>query len=231
MANPPATPLTFGPFYCEDSFGLTSFPIEPVNTISNAAIVMFGVASLYYVVKRAPRSTDLYFLGALLVANGIGSALWHGLRQPWALAFDVTPGLFFLFGFCFCWARRLWSAFPATLLLGAFVLAAAISGIMTAGMPRWVGIAPAVVATSLVLIGSAAMYSRQAALWGTAALASTLTALTFRTIEEDLCSVIPFGTHFLWHIFNSGGAFMGVIGLVTLQDAVATRRASTAPAE
>jgi hypothetical protein len=226
-----ATPLTFGPIYCEDALGLTTFPIEPVNTISNAAIVLFGVASLYYVAKRAPRSVDLYCLGALLVANGIGSALWHGLRQPLTLAFDVAPGLFFLFGFSFCWARRLWSAFAATLLFAGFFLASLISGILVAGMPRWVGLAPAVVATALLLIVQTAMRSKSAALWGAAALASTLTALTFRTIELDLCNTIPFGTHFLWHIFNSGGAFMGVIALVTLQDAVATRRAATAAAE
>lgn len=227
-----ATPLTFGPIYCEDALGLSSFPVEPVNTISNAAIVLFGVASLYYVAKRAPRSVDLYLLGALLVANGIGSGLWHGLRQPWALAFDVTPGLFFLFGFVFCWARRLWSTLAATLLLGAFFLATLISGAVVAGAPRWVGIAPPVVATGLLLIGLTAMRTRRAALWGTAALASTLTALAFRTIELDLCAYIPFGTHFLWHIFNSGGAFMGVIALVTLQNAAtATRRSAHAAAE
>jgi hypothetical protein len=224
--------FSFGPIYCEDSIALSSFPVEPVNTISNAAIVLFGVAALYYVSKRAPRSLDLYLLGALLVANGIGSALWHGLREGWALAFDVTPGLVFLFGFSFCWARRLGSALAATLVFGAFFLAAMVSGVLITGAPRWVGLAPAVVVTGLLLIGQTAMRSRPAALWGAAALASTMAALSFRTIELDVCSYIPFGTHFLWHIFNSGGAFMGVIALVTLQDAVAAARPSaTAAAE
>jgi hypothetical protein len=222
--------FTFGPIYCEDTYALSSFPVEPVNTISNAAIILFGVASLYYVSKRAPRSYDLYALGALLVANGIGSGLWHGLRTPWALAFDVTPGVLFLFGFSFCWARRLWSPLAATMLLAAFFMAATISGVLVAGMPRWVGLAPAVVVTGLVLIAQTVTRSKQAALWGAGALASTLTALTFRTIELDICNSIPFGTHFLWHIFNSGGAFMGVIALVTLQDAMAARRTSAAAA-
>ena len=222
--------FTFGPIYCEDTIALSSFPIEPVNTISNAAIVLFGVASLYYVSKRAPRSYDLYALGVLLVANGIGSALWHGYRQGWALAFDVTPGLLFLFALSFCWARRLWSAFAAMLLAAAFFGATLISGILVAGMPRWVGLAPAVVATGVLLIVQTAIRSRQAALWGVAALASTLTALTFRTIELDICDYVPFGTHFLWHIFNSAGAFMGIVALVTLQDAMAARRSPASAA-
>jgi hypothetical protein len=222
--------FTFGPIYCEDSIALTSFPVEPVNTISNAAIVLFGVAALYYVTKRAPRSSDLYLLGALLLANGIGSALWHGLREAWALAFDVTPGLVFLFGFSFCWARRLWSVTAATRLFAAFFLATLVSGVLVAGAPRWVGLAPAVVVTGLLLIGQTAMRSRTAGMWGAAALASTMAALTFRTIELDLCSYIPFGTHFLWHIFNSAGAFMGIIALVTLQDAVAAARPPAAAA-
>jgi uncharacterized membrane protein len=27
-------------------------------------------------------------------------------------------------------------------------------------------------------------------------------SLTFRTLDEPLCGVVPVGTHFLWHILN-----------------------------
>jgi len=98
--------FAFGPIYCEtpDSSIGAVFPIEPANTISNAVIVMFGLMALYFVIKRAPRAYDLYFLCALLIANGIGSGLWHGLRDRSALFFEVQAGLFVLFGIAFCWS-------------------------------------------------------------------------------------------------------------------------------
>ena len=225
-----AVPLTFGPIYCEDAIAAASFPIEPVNTVSNAVIVIFGVAALYATAKRAPRAGDLYVLGALLVATGAGSGMWHGLRERWALAFDVMPGLFFLFGLSFCWAKRLWSIAGAAVLAVAFFLAFGVSNALFAGAPRWVSIAPAVVVTGVLLIGQTAMRSKQAAFLGATALAASLTALMFRTIDQEACRYIPFGTHFLWHIFNSGGAYLGILALITLQNATAERSARPATA-
>ena len=64
-------PFTFGPVYCETmSATSASFPVEPMNTISNGVIVMFGLLGLYFVAKRAPRAADLYVLCALLIATG-----------------------------------------------------------------------------------------------------------------------------------------------------------------
>jgi hypothetical protein len=218
-----AAPLTFGPIYCEDAIALSSFPIEPVNTVSNLVIIGFGAAALWYISKRASRHNDLYVLGSLLLATGIGSLLWHGLREPWALAFDVLPGLFFLFGFCFCWARRLWSFGTAVSAMAIFIAAFAGSGFLFPQAPRFVSIAPAVIVAAFILIRQTALYSREAALWGTGALAGTLTALVFRTFDMEACAFIPVGTHFLWHIFNSAGAFMGIVALVTLQEAESRR--------
>jgi hypothetical protein len=211
--------LTFGPIYCEDAIARGGFPIEPVNTVSNLVIIGFGVAALWYLRKRAPGSRDLTVLGALLTATGVGSLAWHGLREPWALAFDVLPGLFFLFGFSFCWARRIWSFGTAVGIMAAFIAAFALSGFLFPQAPRFVSIAPAVVITAALLIVQTASRSRDAALLGAAALAGTLTALLFRTIDLQACAYIPVGTHFLWHIFNSAGAFSGIVALVTLQDA------------
>jgi hypothetical protein len=30
-----------------------------------------------------------------------------------------------------------------------------------------------------------------------------LVSLTFRTLDEPLCAVLPVGTHFLWHVLNA----------------------------
>jgi hypothetical protein len=210
--------IGFGPIYCETMYWAGStFPAEPVNTVSNGVIVLFGLASAYYVAKRAPRAVDLYVLSALLTATGVGSGLWHGLREPWALAFDVTPGLFFMFALLFCWARRLWSYLGATIFLLAFFLAFQYSREYWGLVQRWVALAPVVVIAAAVLIAQTYVYSKRATLGGTVALSSALLALFFRTIDLDACAYIPFGTHFLWHMLLSAGSFVGVMTLTGLK--------------
>jgi hypothetical protein len=65
--------------------------------------------------------------------------------------------------------------------------------------------------------------STTAAVSGAAALVSAVTALTFRTIDGAVCASVPFGTHFLWHIFLSAAAFLCVLAVVSLGPARAAR--------
>jgi hypothetical protein len=94
--------------------------------------------------------------------------------------------------------------------------------------------APAIIFFGGLLVFRTLTISRQAALFGAGALASAMLALTFRTIDGSMCGTIPFGTHFLWHVFLSGGAFLGILGIIALVHAGARRRAALpaeAPAE
>jgi len=217
----------FGPpIYCEtpDSSVGAVFPIEPANTVSNAVIVMFGLLALYFVIKRTPRAYDLYFLCALLIANGIGSGLWHGLRDRGALIFEVQAGLFVLFGIAFCWSRRLWSYAGAAGFLLAFLVGFRLSQELLGSAPRWVAIAPLVIFAGSVLAAQTAFRSKKAAMLGVAGMASSLTALGFRTVDLEACQYILIGTHFLWHMFNSGGAFLAILAMIALQTEGATKR-------
>jgi hypothetical protein len=209
----------FGPTYCETLSAVPgAFPVEPLNTISNGVIVLFGLAGLYFVVKRAPKAIDLYLLCALLVATGVGSGIWHGLRDGGALFFEVRSGVFFLFALVFCWARRLWTiwgAIPALLLFNygydhsQNVAILGVSG-------RWVAITPLVVASGTLMVVQTYYRSRQAALMGAVAVALAIIAVTFRTVDLAVCDTIPFGTHFLWHSFLSAAGFMSVLTLIAL---------------
>jgi hypothetical protein len=215
--------FTFGPIYCETlSATSAAFPIEPMNTISNGVIVLFGMLSLYFTVKRSPRAVDLYVLSALLIVTGIGSGIWHGFRDRGALFFEVQSGLFFLFAFVFFWARRLWSYAGAALFLALFFGGFAVSrefwDTTMFGIPlqRWVALAPVVILAGIALIVGSYTISRRAAAYGGGALVLAILALTFRTIDLSVCSAIPFGTHFLWHSFLSAAGCLGVLGLIAL---------------
>lgn len=218
-------PFTFGPIYCETLSARPGvFPVEPMNTISNGVIVLFGLAGLYVVAKRSPRALDLYALSALQVVTGIGSGFWHGLRDPAALFFEVSSGLFFLFVFIFCWARRLWSYAGAAAFLAAFYGGFRLSQQYWGIVQRWVALAPVVVLAAIALIAQTYRYSKRIAAYGGVALSSAVVALLFRTYDLAACPYIPFGTHFLWHCFLSAAGFIGILAMTDLQSAMAAGR-------
>jgi hypothetical protein len=223
----------FGPTYCETlSATYGAFPVEPANTVSNAVIVLFGLASLYFVVKRTPRAYDLYVVAALLIACGIGSGLWHGLRDGSALFWEVRAGLFFLLGLAICWSRRLWSPVGSLIFVVAFVLVFQYSReYLSVGNQRWVAAAPSVVLFGSILATQTVMRSKKAALLGLAAMASSLTALGFRTYDLTVCDYFPMGTHWLWHMFNSAGGFLAMLAIITLQTQGAPKRRTEAATE
>jgi hypothetical protein len=224
-----------GPRYCETPVGVleAAFPAELWNTYSNLAIIFFGLAGFCVVTRRSPRSWDAYILCALLVVNGVGSFLWHGTRMRWALTLDVTPGIIFLLALTFFWARRVSQTWIAVLFLGSFYFAVQYLRGTGFGYGRWATMAPAIIFFGGLLIARTMTLSREAALLGGGALASAMLALTFRTIDGSMCATIPFGTHFLWHIFLSAGAFMGIMTIITLAEAGARKSAvpAQAPAE
>jgi hypothetical protein len=101
-----------GPIYCETGHPWLGMA-EPVNTITNAAILIAAYYAYRFVRKsQVGFSPDLVLMLILLAGVGIGSTLWHGLRTHWALQLDWIPGVAFLIVFTALWFRQLfgWTA-------------------------------------------------------------------------------------------------------------------------
>ena len=211
-----------GPIYCETpAFVGVGFPVEPWNAYSSLVIVFFGLASLALVARRTARAYELYALCALLIFNGIGSVLWHGLRARWALAFDVIPALIFLVCTMFLWSRRifpLWKSIAVIVVFFSILELQRVLGLDLAGIGIWVALAPAVIVVALWLILGTAARSRRAAGIGGLSLAFALAGLCCRTLDRAACAYLPFGSHFLWHILLSFAAFLGVLTLILLTE-------------
>lgn len=225
----------FGPLYCETPETITGlFPVEPWNAISSGVIVLFGIASLILVVQRSPRAWELYAACALLILNGVGSILWHGLRTRWALNLDVLPALAFVLLISFVWAWRVAPLWQAAAVGAALLLSPVVVRLLDLGS-RWplrFGVmALVIVAMALWLIVRSASASRSAALTGGAALLSAVAALTFRSIDAQACETVGMGSHFLWHIFLSAAAFLCVVTVVTLDGKRRVDAPAAAPAE
>jgi hypothetical protein len=213
----------FGPTYCETPETITGvFPVEPANAISSGVIVLFGLAALFRVARRSPRALELYALCALLILNGLGSILWHGLRTRWALTLDVMPALVFVLMICVVWARRVaswWQAAAAGGVLIAAPLAVRLADLGSRWPLRWGAMAFVIVAVAVWLITRTVAVSRAGAVTGVAALGSAALALTFRSLDGNACASIGFGTHFLWHIFLSAAAFLSLCTVMIIDRA------------
>jgi hypothetical protein len=214
LSTPP-----FGPQYCETPDAITGiFPVEPANAISSGIIVVFGLFALASVYRRTPTTLWFYVLCALLITNGLGSILWHGLRTRWALTLDVLPALVFVAGAIILWARYVASWREGLLVtLGAIALALVVRFADLPVRGGWTMMAPFIITIAIWLIARSYTVSNQAALTGGLALASATAALTFRSIDGSMCETVPMGTHFLWHVFLSAAAFMCMQALITLE--------------
>ena len=205
----------FGPIYCETGHPWL-FMAEPVNTISNLVIIAFGFAALAMVRRHVEhRAAGPWVLTGLLLATGFGSLAWHALRTRMALTFDVLPGLFFFTTFVFLWMRTLHGIAAAIVSILALIAVGAGMSFLFRGMPTNLGpFIPFFV--SIFLVGTAFVYltyrKHGAAIAGAggATLLFAVTAATFRSIDLMTCETIPFGVHFLWHVFLSTAAYSGI---------------------
>lgn len=199
---------------------------EPVNTVTNGFII-FAAFLAWREVRRAKvgMPLDLSILLFLLFATGVGSFFWHAFRTRVALAFDALPGLLFLFVFSGMWINRLFGRWAG--IFGALgLLVAALGSIWLTvtlfpamrTLPPAISLAPAYATISLIGFGLVIVTIGKIG-WTSAeivagALVCAITAAVCRSIDLAVCSVVPFGTHFLWHILLSTAAYLGIVFLL-----------------
>ncbi|MDT0682114.1 ceramidase domain-containing protein [Roseicyclus sp. F158] len=178
---------------------------EPVNAITNAAFIL---AALVMWRRSAGRGTPLaLMLSLVLLAIGIGSALFHTFATPWASVADTTPILVFILLYVFAanlhfWRMPVWAASICT---AAFVPYAALFSsvfyhlpFFSISAPYWP--VPLLIAGYAILLRSRDRELARGLGIGAALLTLSLVA---RSLDASLCASIPIGTHWLWHLLNA----------------------------
>ncbi|TCM84379.1 hypothetical protein [Rhodovulum steppense] len=176
---------------------------EPVNAVTNAAFLV--AAAVMW------RRTGGLVLGralcVVLAVIGVGSFLFHTHATVWAAMADVLPILGFILLYLFAAHRDFWGLglWPALGLTALFLPYAAGAGWLF-GQLGFLGSSAGYAPVALLILIHAGLLARRApatarglALGGGLLVLS----LTFRTLDEPLCALLPLGTHFLWHILNA----------------------------
>jgi hypothetical protein len=177
---------------------------EPLNAVSNAA---FFIAALWATRTALRNGVEpvIWLLIALVFVIGLGSLAFHIFANQWSELADVLPITLFIYGYLAFALRRFlkmrWQA--VALSLGAlFLVTLASAHALPPGFMNGSGAyLPALVASVIVSI-QLLRKGHPARLNVSLASSILFVSLIFRTADQTLCSVLPTGTHFVWHMLN-----------------------------
>lgn len=229
--------------YCERL--APGFWAEPVNAISNAAFLIAAIWAGIEARRRAEPNPLVWLLIVLAACIGIGSFLFHTFANKWSELADVGPIWTFVALYCLVAAARLGRVQPGRVVIAAVALTGLIALILAMGEGQppadppgaaaghghshapdpfngSLQYLPAVIALAIFAIITQ-IRRHPLRRWVQAAGVVFLISLVMRTIDRDICTAIPLGTHFLWHLLN--GLLIGLV----LQILIRSPRLDTAP--
>jgi hypothetical protein len=200
-----------GPIYAETN--LDHFIAEPFNALS--ALLFLGIAAYWLIRLRGRYRQYAFLVGCLplLIVGGLGGTVYHAFRahRVW-LVMDWLPIVLLSFAVTvYLWAQLLAKRWPIALLIPPIVF-----GIQRVnfGLVRD-GTIPVHWAINasysmLVIVGAvpAALVLRRTRFahgrWFLATIGCFAAAILARGFDHRLASLLPMGSHFLWHAFGAG---------------------------
>ncbi|WP_455220789.1 ceramidase domain-containing protein [Kaarinaea lacus] len=219
ISMPENSLLEFLDHYCERV--APGFWNEPFNLLSNLAFIITGFL-VWRMVKQQRQQIagsiwDLMLLNVLLFAIGIGSSLWHLLANQWSLLADTIPILLFINLFLLSCLFRVFSL-TVTLTLGIFIAYHVINYLIQSALPsNFLNGSIFYLPTWGFLLGIAVAAGRKKVAgrhYYIGGWAIFTISLIFRTVDQSLCTILPIGTHFIWHILNAATLFLLMYGLI-----------------
>lgn len=177
---------------------------EPLNALSNAAFIIAAVWAARAALKRGGGPV-IWVLIALVFVIGLGSLAFHTFANQWSMLADVLPITLFIYGYLGFALRRFlkFAWWKVGLGLGILLIVTlAAERIMPPDFMNGSGAyLPALIASVLVSLALLRL-GHPAQLNVGVATSVLFVSLIFRTGDRLLCSLVPIGTHFIWHMLN-----------------------------
>ena len=201
--------------YCERS-GSGLFD-EPINAISNISFFIAAFVLYRKYRKAGHKDPQVIALIILLALIGCGSTLFHTFANGLTMIGDVLPITLFTFMYLWLALRRL-VEMNKTLAVRS-LLAFTMFGVLAPHAPESLqfngSIAYFPCLGALFIIGAylyqhkhiSASLMLRAASWFTV-------SILYRSLDIQLCSIIPTGTHFIWHTINGWVLYLLVCALL-----------------
>jgi hemolysin III len=186
------------------------FIVEPWNAFS--ALLMLIPAMIWLIKVRGELSHYRFLLFAILmvILGGLGSALFHGFRASTLfLVMDVVPSALLTLSLSiYLWIKilkRWWYIF--FILVPTFGVRLLFWNTIPDHMAINVSyfISGVVIALPLLIILFRDRFHKWLVI--TLGVTSFVIALFFRQLDATVITILPMGTHFLWHVFSAVGAW------------------------
>jgi len=197
-----------GPVYTETN--PDHFIVEPWNAVSSLLIVIPAIYWLFRVRKEYKDYKFLLYCIPLMMLGGTGSTLFHAFRASTVfLVMDVLPtAVLTLSLMIYFWLKvlnRWWYIF--------FIIAGSIGVrfLFWGRLPDFMAInvsyaiTGALIGIPLIIILFKTKYFKLN--YVVLAIVFFILAIIFREMDARQISLMPMGTHFLWHAFTGFGAW------------------------
>jgi membrane-associated HD superfamily phosphohydrolase len=187
--------------YCERT-DATLFG-EPLNAISNVAFFIAAFCAFKLYKKEAQRDTMLLVLICLMFCVAIGSSLFHVFANQLTQLADTIPIIGFVLLSLWLIVRRLlaYNILQTIVMFSVLFAMAAATPYSPWQLNGSIAYVPCLV--MLIYIGALLKKRRHPAAHSILIAAiAFIGSLTFRSIDMDICSAFPHGTHILWHMLN-----------------------------
>lgn len=207
MEDQQQTTLTYLDSYCERSSDPSLWG-EPLNALSNLWFFAAAILAAYALGRSGAvrRTVDFWLLIFALAAIAVGSGLWHLVPRTDTMQMDSIPIEFFIAVYILSALRRFFKlSWPKA--IGFWLLYAAVTVAVGVFVPpdTFNGTIMYVPTYATLAIFTLALWHNQKEM-GKAFLTVLLVwtaSLAFRTMDMQICSEFPLGTHFLWHTLNA----------------------------
>ncbi len=207
------------PIYCEASNSLSSIS-EPINVFSNLLFIIVAYFGYKVINSHKNISKIFYILPVLLVAIGIGSFSYHLSKNTYTLLADAVPIYIFIL---FSLYITLSSLITKKLLILSILFVFICIQILTIFyIPKEIlngSIRHLITLTFISTIGFYIIRHEPKKLFKPFLILVSLyiIAIIFRSIDNQLCNIIPIGTHFAWHIFTALAGYQTIKFLLLIR--------------
>ena len=188
---------------------------EPVNTLTNLVFIWASIEAWNLAGRNRIRAWDLTLMIGMAAAVGVGSGIWHAFATPWAKPMDLIPIL--LFQLCFLWIYLRSCGGRSIVTTAVLISVYFVLSLIMYKVPPYLNGSILYAPTFLVLLCIAAYhYATQSNERYLMAIGAGLfcIAIMLRSIDSLMCGYVPFGTHFLWHIFNGGLLYVAMRSVI-----------------
>jgi len=186
---------------------------EPINLFTNLA---FLLAAILLSKQTSVANRNVHNLILLIFTIGIGSMLFHSFATSWARFLDVVPILIFQMLFVWTYIRQIIQ--NSVYVAGTTILLLLFSSLTAREFPQLLNGSLPYLPALIILLGLGLYHyltcqPKPLQLFAVGGL--FITALFFRTIDANICSYFPIGTHFIWHLVSAYMLYLSVDTLIS----------------